>query len=194
MTDYKYAHEGYDAEKMARAVGRDVAISTKQAIEICSLLRKQNLQKAKQLMEDAIVKKTPVRFNRFTNGIGHRKGNIAAGAYPVKAATAILRLLKSVEVNAQNKGLNTGQLAIIHLCAHKASRPMHYGRKGRAEFKRTHVEIVVAEQRKERKAKSGKVEKHKETKVKEGKIEKQEKTVLKTGKSDKQEKPKEDKK
>lgn len=154
MAGQKYAFEKYDAERMAKAAGVDLGISTKQAIEICSALRRKNLQKAKALLEDVIAMKKPIQFKRFTNGIGHKKGDMGAGAYPVKAATAFLSLLNSVEINAQNKGLNTGQLAIIHICAHKAARPMHYGRKGRSEFKRSHVEVVVAEQKEPEKKKN----------------------------------------
>ncbi|MBU0461748.1 MAG: 50S ribosomal protein L22 [Nanoarchaeota archaeon] len=165
MAQHKYAHQTYDGEKMARAVGRDLSISTKQAIEICSTLRRKNLQQAKALLEEVIAMKRPIWFKRFTNGIGHRKGPGAAGAYPVKASTEFLKLLNSVEVNAQNKGLNTGQLSIIHICAQKASKPMHHGRQRRSEFKRSHIEVVVAEEKiKEKQKRQQKPEAKPETK------------------------------
>ncbi|MFQ5474642.1 MAG: 50S ribosomal protein L22 [Candidatus Nanoarchaeia archaeon] len=158
MADYKYAFQSYDAERMAKAVGRDIAVSTKQAIEMCNALRRKNLQYAKAFLEQVVQKKQYVLYTRFTNGIGHRKGG-GAGAYPVKTATAVLGLLNTVEVNAQNKGLNTGQLSIIHICAQKASRPMHQGRKRRSEFKRSHVEVVVAEVEQKKKDKTVSVDK-----------------------------------
>lgn len=151
MTRYKYAFEGYDAEKMARAAGRDIAVSLKQAIEISNFLRKKKLLLAKQLMEGVIEKKTAVPFKRFTDGVGHRRGQMASGRYPVKAAKAILTILESAEANAQSKGLNTKDLVVHHMCAHKAHTPVHYGRHGGREYKRSHIEIVLKESAGEKK-------------------------------------------
>ncbi|MBW2965390.1 50S ribosomal protein L22 [Candidatus Woesearchaeota archaeon] len=145
MSRYKYAFQNFNKELMARAIGRDMAISTKQAIEICNYLRHRKVAQAKMLLEGVKVKKQAVPFRRFTNGLGHKSGKLAAGRYPVNAATAILKLIESAEANAQTKGLNTGELEIIHICAHKAHCPVHYGRNHGREFKRTHVEIVLQE-------------------------------------------------
>ncbi|MBU2561289.1 MAG: 50S ribosomal protein L22 [Nanoarchaeota archaeon] len=145
MASYNYAFQNFNEELMARAVGRDLGISTKQSIEICNYLRHRKLEQAKRLLEEVIGKKRAIPFKRFTNGLGHRSGKIAAGRYPLKACTAILKLLESTEANAQTKGLNTGELEIIHICAHRASQPVHYGRHHGREFKRTHVEVVVQE-------------------------------------------------
>ncbi|MBW2968450.1 50S ribosomal protein L22 [Candidatus Woesearchaeota archaeon] len=162
MAQYKYAFQGYNPETMARAAGRDIAISTKQAIEISNYLRHKKLILAKQLMEAVTEKKHAVPFKRFTNGVGHRRGKIASGRYPVKAAKAILKLLESAETNAQGKGLNTKDLEVFHICAHRAHAPVHYGRHGGREFKRSHVEIVLketeAKSKKEKKAAPAKKE------------------------------------
>lgn len=145
MTNNKYAFGKFNSELMARALGRDMAISTKQSIEIANHLRHRKLTQAKSLMEMVIKKKHAVPFKRFTDGVGHRPGKLASGRYPVKAAKAFLKLLESVEANAQTKGLNTSELEIIHICAHKAHSPVHYGRHSGREFKRSHIEIVVQE-------------------------------------------------
>ncbi len=145
MTDHKYAFQGFNKELMARALGRDLGISAKQSIEICNYLRKRKLTQAKLLLAEVIVKKRAIPFKRFTNGLGHRSGKLASGRYPIKACTAILKLLELIEANAQTKGLNTNELEIIHICAHKAHSPVHYGRNQGREFKRTHVEVVVQE-------------------------------------------------
>lgn len=130
---------------MARAIGRDVDVSPKQAIEICNRLRRKSLSRAKQILQDAIAMRKPIEFTRFTNGLGHKPGNIAAGRYPVKASQTILALLESAEVNAQSKGLNTSNLSIIHVCAHRANEPFHAGRQRRSQMKRAHVEVVMQE-------------------------------------------------
>jgi large subunit ribosomal protein L22 len=140
-----YSFSGYEKEKHARASARDVSISTKDAIEIAAFLRKKPLAKAKATLERVLAFEQAIPYKRFTNGIGHRKGQIGAGRYPQKAAKAFLEVLKSVESNAQDKGLDTQKLNIIHINAHQASRPVHYGRHSGREMKRTHIEVVVGE-------------------------------------------------
>lgn len=156
MAEQGYAFNDYKPEVMARALGRSLPISTKQAVEICNYLRNRKLQQAKELLSLAIAKKKAIPFKRFTNGLGHKPGKMAAGRFPVKASSEFMKLLESVEVNAQTKGLNTGELSLVHLCAHQAHRAMRNGRQRRRQFKATHVEVVVQEtpevKKKEKKA------------------------------------------
>ncbi len=145
MTQYKYAST-LAGENVARVVGRDLGISTKYSIEICNLLRGKPLAKAKALLEEAAALQKPIPLKRFTNGPGHKRGNLASGRFIVKTASQILSLLNSAEANARNKGLNTKNLVIASILAQKASTPLHYGRQRRRLMKRTHVEVVVQEQ------------------------------------------------
>jgi large subunit ribosomal protein L22 len=140
----KYSFQEYDAQKMARAIGRDLELSTKQAIEISKYLKHRKTSQAKNMLERTIELKFAIPYTRYTNGVGHRAGKMASGAYPVKASKQILKLIKSAESNAQSKGLGKN-LEIIHMNANKAVRQAHHGRSGGRAFKRTHVEIVVAE-------------------------------------------------
>ena len=133
-------------ENTAKVYGRNLSISTKQSVEICNNIKNKNVQKAKILLEKVIKKQEPIRMTRYIKDTAHKKG-IAAGRYPIKASTEILNLLKSAESNAQNKGFSTKDLIIKHISAHKASTPFHYGRKRRIKMKRTHVQIVVEEQK-----------------------------------------------
>jgi len=158
MAKYNHSFENYNQEKMARAVGRDLGISTKQSIEICSTIRNKGITAAKRILEKAIELKEPIEYKRFRNGIGHKRGHMASGAFPVKASTAILKVINNAEANAQEKGLNSELLKIVHVCAHKASTPMHGGRQRRSVFKRSHVEIVLAEVSKKKKLSEKKVE------------------------------------
>ena len=145
MAKYPYAFQGFNNETMARAMGRDLPISPKVAIEICNALRGKSTAAAKQFMQDVLEMKRPVPYKRFMNGIGHRRGACASGRYPQKASANILNLIESAEKNAQQKGINTSQLRIVHLCANRAPSPMHSGRIRGISMKRAHVEIVVAE-------------------------------------------------
>jgi len=162
----KYAFQGYDAEKMARVIGKDLPVSSKHCIELCSFIRGRKLERAKELLEEVLRMERPVSFKRFTEGAGHKHG-MASGKYPLKATAELLMLLNSVEANAQQKGLNTSALTIIHACANRASRPHHYGRIRGIKAKRTHMEIVVAErEEKESKKKETKKEQKSESKEK----------------------------
>lgn len=141
---YNYSFKS-NQENIAKVVGRDLDISTKQSIEVCSFIKKKTVAKARVLLELARDKKISVPFKRFTEGAGHKKGRgLSSGKYPYKTSTRFLMLLKTLEANAQNKGLSS-ELKIIHACAHKAATPLRYGRKRRISMKRTHVEIVAEE-------------------------------------------------
>lgn len=171
MAKYNYAAKGMVTEHTAKAVGVGLPVSTKISVEVCSFIRRKNLEKAKNLLKQAIDKKIAVPFKRFNKNVGHKKGRIAAGRYPEKTCAEILNLLESVEANAQFKGLNTSNLIIKSIIANAASRPWHYGRQHRRRMKRTNIEIIVEEravkkeEKKEMKAK--KVEKKEEPKKKE---------------------------
>ena len=151
----KYSIKGMNEEHCAKARLNSASVSTKHCLEICSLIRKKNLQKAKALLQNSIDGKKPIPFKRYTGSVGHRKGDMTSGRYVVKACSEMLRLLNSVEANAQFKGLNASDLIIAHICANKASTPWRYGRQARRKAKRTTIEVVVkeAEQKKKEPAK-----------------------------------------
>ena len=136
----KYAFQEFNKENMARAVGKDVPMSTKQAIEVCSLLKKKNVKEAERILEMAISLKKAIPLKRFNKGVGHKKG-MAAGRYVVNTSQHILKLLKSAEANAAQKGL--GELMIRHMSANRGARAYRYGRRSRIKAKRTNIEIVL---------------------------------------------------
>ncbi len=130
-------------EDLVRAAGRDLSISAKQAIELCAYIRNKPVEWAKARLENTLKKQEAIPFKRFTNGAGHKRG-IGPGKYPEKTARQFLKLLNTLEANAQNKGLSS-RLIIIHACAQRASRPMRYGRKRGIAMKRAHVELAAEE-------------------------------------------------
>ncbi len=151
---YNYSAK-YNKEKMARAVGVSMPISTKQSVEICRMLRGKDLQKSKKMLKDVIEKKKAVPYRRYNQELPHQKGT-GPGRFPIKSATYILELLDSVEANAVFKGLDSNSLVVCHINAQKASRPWHYGRFRRRKTKRTHVEIIVTELERGEEVKEGK--------------------------------------
>jgi len=181
----KYTFEKYNKELMARVIGRDLGISTKQSIEICNRIRNKSVKRAKQILEDAISGERAIAYTRFNGGVGHKPG-MAAGRYPIKTATNFLNLIKSAEANAQVKGLNTGNLCLVHVNAQKASSPMHQGRQRGTVMKRTHVEIVLQEKAEEKKEEKKKSEKS----VKKEKVKEEPKKEVKETQSPEDKKPK----
>ena len=185
MAKYNYSKKIEAEENIAKAVGISLPISTKQSIEICNFIRRKTLEKAKQIMVDVINKKIAVPFKKFSDNIGHKRGKIAAGRYPKKSCGEILKLLESVEANAQFKGLNTSNLVIIHMCAQKAARPWHYGRQRRRKMKRTNIEVIVEEKVIKKKEKENAKKEGKKEEVKEKKPEVRKEAVKKETKESK---------
>ena len=130
-------------EHTATARVLNAPISTKQSAEISNALRFHSTLFAKKYLEEVIGLNRAVPFVRSTKDMGHKAG-MSSGRFPIKAAKEFLRLVKSVEANAQAKGLNAGSLKIIKLVPNKASIPQGAGRQGRGT-KRTHLEIQVEE-------------------------------------------------
>ena len=128
---------------LAAAKALNLPVSTKHCIEICDSLRYKDLSYAKKYLEEVVDLKRPVSFKKFIRNTGHKKG-MSSGRYPTKAASEILKLMKSVEANAHFKGLNTSSLKITKLVANRAPNPFGGGRH-RTGTKRTHVEVEVKE-------------------------------------------------
>ncbi len=140
----KYSFQKYESETMARASGRSLPISTRQSIEISNFLRGKKLEKAKNILQRVMEKKQAIPYRIYNDNIAHKPG-IGPGKYPEKASMHILKLLESVEANAQFKGIDTSKLIVAHISANQAARTLHYGRKRRRKMKRTNIEIVVKE-------------------------------------------------
>jgi len=186
-------------EHQAQINGRDLPISTKQAVEICNFIRGKLTTKAKAMLQRVLMMKDAIPMKRFNKDTGHKPGRIAAGRYPIKATSEILKLIEGVEANAQNKGLDPTYLLITVIIANKASTPWRYGRQRRRKAKRTHINIVVDEVESKEKPKTETKSKAKVPKKSEEKSEKKEKSLQKTKESTKKEtnssknKPKEEK-
>lgn len=162
MAQHKYAFNV--TENQAKAVGRDMEISTKNSVEICRFIRGKPLERAKNELKQVILGKMAVPYKRYNKDTAHRT-KLGPGRYPQKTAKGILRILESVTSNAQSLGLSTGKLNIVHVCAHKASSPMKGGRNRGRSMKRTHIEVVVEEKKFDKKEKSERKQSTPSTKV-----------------------------
>jgi len=141
-----------DPSRTAIAAGRDLRISFKHAVEICNCIRGLHLDEARRFLEDVIAMRRPVPFRRFHGKVAHRRGlqGWPAGRYPVKAAKAILEVLRNAEANAEYKGLDTSRLWVVHASAHKGTKirkyiPRAFGRATPYFQDLVHVEIALEE-------------------------------------------------
>ena len=143
MAQHNYAYQKSE-ENTAKAVGRNLDISPKQATEICRYVRGRPLNQAKRLLQQAIDGKRAVPFTRFTNGLGHKPG-ISAGRYHPKACSSILKIIESAEANAKNKGYSSSDMKLVHISMQIGAKNWHYGRQRRSIFKNSNIEVVLQE-------------------------------------------------
>ncbi len=132
-------------EHQAKAVGRDLPISTKHAIEVSRFISGRYLKASQDLLLQVMEKKVAVPFKRFNMDTGHKKGHVGPGRYPVKAVSHFIKILNLLEANASNKGLDTESLVLRYVVPNKAARPFHFGRQRGIKAKRTHLEIIGEE-------------------------------------------------
>jgi large subunit ribosomal protein L22 len=122
----KYAFNS-KPEKSAKAYGRGLRISTKNALVVCSAINGKPLEKGKSMLEDLISQR---------NSLG--------GKYYTKTSEGVMEILKSAESNAEFKGLDAGRV-FIHASAHKGFgfwRPRAFKMRGQRR-KVTNVQIVL---------------------------------------------------
>jgi large subunit ribosomal protein L22 len=151
---YSFAEQKYDADRLAKASGRDLRIKPKHAREVCAVIKGMKLEQAKNYLEKVIQLKQSVPFRRYKKKQAHKKDlkqfKWYAGRYPQKAAARIYEILTSVESNAEYKGLDIELCRIIHAATQRGRIIKRYIQRahGRstARYKHlSHIEIVIYE-------------------------------------------------
>lgn len=137
-------------EPFARAFGKEMRASPKDATEVCRAIKGMPLQRAKTYLEEVKKKKKAVPFRTHRKKVAHKKGLDLAGAFPVKAAGEILKVLKNAEENAKYKGLDSEKLRIVHASAYKGITiqgivPRAFGRASPYNKPLSNVEIILKE-------------------------------------------------
>lgn len=151
---YSFVEQKYDADRIAKASGRDLRIKPKHAREICATIKGMKVEKAKKFLEKVIRLEQSVPFRRHKKKQAHRNDlkefKWYAGRYPQKAAARIYEILSACESNAEFKGLDVDLCRIIHAATHPGRIIKRYIQRahGRstAKYKHlSHVEIVLYE-------------------------------------------------
>jgi len=153
MARVEYAYKPKDELNSARAMGYEMDISFKHAVEICRAIKGMKLDDAIDYLEDVVKMKRVVPFRNHKKKVAHKRGlkKWYAGRYPVKASKNILKVLKNLKANAEYKGLETHRLILTHAQAKKGRvlkryTPRAYGR-ATPKFKVLTTVEVVAEVR-----------------------------------------------
>jgi len=144
----KEASKEKDIKKLAR-VKKDEAfvnaynipMSAKEAAAICKFIKYKQIPKALKDLEEVLKFKKAVPMK---GEIPHRKGDIMAGRYPVKAVKNFIILLKSLSSNSVFNDLNDP--VIFEAFANIGQRP--YGRFGSIRRKRANIYIRAIEKNK----------------------------------------------
>lgn len=124
---------------MAVVKGNNIPMSTKEARDICRFIKNKKIGDAIRDLEEVIKLKKAVPMR---GEVPHRKGNIGAGRYPVRAAQNFIILLKGLAGNSNE----INEPIINEGIANIASRP--YGRFGRTRKKRTNIIIKAIDKTK----------------------------------------------
>jgi large subunit ribosomal protein L22 len=120
MARVSYAYKPKDETKVAKAMGYEMPISFKHAVEICAAIKGKPIEDAIKYLEEVVAMKRVVPFRNYKKKIPHKRlERWYAGKYPQKAAKNILKVLKNLDANAEYKGLEKSKLVIVHAQAKK---------------------------------------------------------------------------
>ncbi len=152
MSGIGYSYQSENDKNVSRAIGKEIRVSPKFSLEVCNEIRGKQLSKAEEYLEDVIAMKKAVPIRRYNKGVAHRRGlkKACAGRFPVKAASKILKVLRSAKANAEYKGLDTERLYIRHISAQrgrilKGIRTRAFGRASASNTQTTNIEVILEE-------------------------------------------------
>ncbi|MEM2726914.1 MAG: 50S ribosomal protein L22 [Archaeoglobaceae archaeon] len=115
MARIGYSYKPQDETRAVRAMGYEIPMSFKHAMEICRAIRGKKVPQAISFLEGVVELRHPVPLKRHKKKVAHK--NIPgwyAGRYPQKTAKQILKVLKNLKANAEYKGLKADDLIIVH--------------------------------------------------------------------------------
>lgn len=149
MSKLGYSAQDLDDETTARAIGRELPISPKKAVELCRAIRGKTVEDAKEYLGRVITKEQPVPMRRYKTMIAHKSG-VGPARYPVKVARHFLKVLQSAEENAGYKGLEVDSMRIRIAAAHKGVTtkgymPRAHGRSSPWNQETVNLELVLEE-------------------------------------------------
>ncbi|MEA3199229.1 MAG: large subunit ribosomal protein [Thermoplasmata archaeon] len=152
---YGYAAQNVDPETTSKAVGREIPVKPKFAVNVCKAIKGKSVKQARTFLEDVTKLKAAVPFRVHKRQVKHRAGGIGPGQYPVNVAKATLRILNDAASNAEYKGLDPDKMYVWHACAHRGApipgiMPRAQGRATAWDKSTSHIEIVLKNESEEK--------------------------------------------
>lgn len=107
-------------EQIALAQGKDVDASYKDLAIVCDAIRYLRIDRAMGVLDGVISMQQPILFRKFNKHMGarHELGG-RKGAYPVKAAKEVKKILVNATANSKNMGMDEEGLYVVHASANK---------------------------------------------------------------------------
>ncbi|MHB8634519.1 MAG: 50S ribosomal protein L22 [Thermoplasmatota archaeon] len=140
-----------DPESTARAYGKNLRCSPKSGRNVALYIKGMPLSRAKEVLEQVVELKRPVPFRVRVRKIHHRRGTgFGPGRYPVQVAKEFLKILTSLEANAEYKELDKERLVITHASAYqgevvKGHTPRAQGRATAHYDRKCNFEVIATE-------------------------------------------------
>ena len=147
MPHWEYSLKEVDEARAVKASLREIDVSPKWSREVCRAIVGLTIPEARRLMEDVIAMKRMIPYRRYKKKRAHHAQTKGPGGYPVKVARHMLKLLDSLEANAEFKGFDPDEVVIVHAAAHKARRlrkfmPRAFGRATPYDKQLVHIEVI----------------------------------------------------
>lgn len=124
------------------AKARNIRVSRKHCIEIGRWINGDNVEKAKEKLEQVIEKERPVPFKKHNKNLSHKKGT-GPGRYPISAAEEMLEVLKSAEENGKYQGLEN--MIVSEVIVNQGSRMRTPKRHRGRSPKSAHIDVKLEE-------------------------------------------------
>ncbi len=114
------AVKGYPKDEFAFAYGAEINASYKDLGAVCAAIRYMRAADALGVIDGIESMKMPILYLRHNKHMGarHELGG-RKGAYPVKAAKEVKRILLNAIANAKNNALDGEEMLIVHAAANK---------------------------------------------------------------------------
>ncbi len=112
-----YSYQG-PMENTAKAKKRREAVSPKKTMETCRAVKDMKAEKAIEYLDKVIKGEKHVPYTVHKKKTPHQKKG-TPGGYPEKSARKVKETIQSALKNAEQEGLNTENMKIVHSAAKK---------------------------------------------------------------------------
>jgi large subunit ribosomal protein L22 len=157
MTKRKYYCPEAKHKKTAQTMAKNQPASLKYTTELIHQIKGKPINKAIQFLEDIIEQKRYLPLKKYKKKIGHRKGTAQnqtkTGRYPKKTAQIIIKILQTLQANADYKGMDKENLILKNAFTSQGHSKITHQTQGRISGKQRkkksiHIEAIAVEGKK----------------------------------------------